>query len=253
MIRRFLLLFLIVGVAQAATAAAVPVCGFTLKKSYAHDVTAFTEGLFYRDGAMFESTGLEGASVIRKWRLSDGKVLAETRLPPEMFGEGIVDWGDEIVSLTWRNQLGYRWDLATLRPKAQFPYFLEGWGLTHDGARLIASDGTPTLRFYDPVSLRTLKSIGVTADGRPVPQLNELEWVNGRILANVWMTDQLARIDPATGRVEAWFDLAKLHAMSGAKGADSVLNGIAWDAKGKRLFVTGKYWPKLYEIVLDRC
>jgi glutamine cyclotransferase len=245
--------FLLMLAAVPVVAAPVPVCGFTLKKTYPHDVTAFTEGLFFRNGVMFESTGYEGASVIRKYRLADGKVLAEARLPPEMFGEGIVDWGNEIISLTWRNQTGFRWDMATLRQKAQFPYYLEGWGLTHDGRSLIASDGSSTLRFYEPDSLRTLKSINVTADGRPAQRLNELEWVNGRILANVWMTDRVARIDPASGRVEAWYDLAKLHAMSGAKGADSVLNGIAWDAKGKRLFVTGKNWPKLYEIVLDRC
>lgn len=241
------------GLAASPAMAGVRVCGFTVKKTFSHDATAFTEGLFFRGGAMFESTGYEGRSVIRKWRLSDGKVLAEASLAPDLFGEGIVDWGSEIISLTWRNRVGFRWDMATLRQKTSFPYFLEGWGLTRDATRLIASDGTPTLRFYDPASLRTLRSITVTSDGKPVPQLNELEWVNGRILANVWMTDRVARIDPATGRVEAWYDLAKLRALSGARGADAVLNGIAWDARGKRLFVTGKNWPRLYEIALDRC
>ncbi len=253
MIRKAFFGIALLSLLAAVPATAVPVCGFTLKKTYAHDVTAFTEGLFFRGGVMFESTGYEGASLIRKWRLADGKVLGETRLPPDMFGEGIVDWGDEIISLTWRNQVGFRWNMATLRQKARFPYFLEGWGLTRDAKRLVASDGTATLRFYDPASLRTLKSVTVTADGRPVQQLNELEWVNGRILANVWMTNLVARIDPASGKVEAWYDLTRLRAMSGAVGADSVLNGIAWDAKQKRLFVTGKYWPKLYEIALDRC
>ncbi len=239
--------------AGVPAAAAVPVCSATVVASHPHDPTAFTEGLLFRDGLMFESTGYEGRSVIRAWRLVDGKVVREARLPPDLFGEGIVDWHGEIISLTWRSGQGFRWDLATLRRKAGFRYDGEGWGITQDGHNLIRSDGTATLRFVDPASFSTRRTVAVTTDGQPVANLNELEWVKGEILANVWQTDLIARIDPRTGAVRAWYDLSRLHALVGNLGGDAVLNGIAWDRKQDRLYVTGKNWPKLYEIKLDPC
>jgi glutamine cyclotransferase len=253
MIRVRHFVFALASLWAAAAAAAAPVCGYSLVKTHPHDAAAFTEGLFFRDGVMFESTGLEGKSVIRRWRLADGRVLGETRLPPELFGEGIVDWQGEIISLTWRNGVGFRWDMATLKPKARFGWRHEGWGLTHDGRSIIASDGSPVLRFFDPLTLVERRSITVTDAGQPIANLNELEWVRGEILANVWTTDRIARIDPANGRVKAWLDLAKLRRLSGASGPDAVLNGIAYDYRGDRLFVTGKNWPKLFEIRMARC
>jgi glutamine cyclotransferase len=253
MLRPVRRLLAVLSLVAAPAALAAPVCGYSLVNTHPHDAGAFTEGLFYRGGAMFESTGLEGQSVIRRWQLADGKVLGESRLPPEMFGEGIVDWQGEIISLTWRNGVGYRWDMATLKPRSRFAWSHEGWGLTQDGRNLIASDGTATLRFLDPLTLAERRSITVTDAGAPVANLNELEWVRGEILANVWMTDRIARIDPATGRIKAWLDLARLRKLAGATGPNAVLNGIAYDYRGDRLFVTGKNWPKLFEISLVGC
>lgn len=232
-----------------AAAAGVPVCGYKVQQVYPHDPQAFTEGLFFRDGFLFESTGLEGRSTIRKLGL-DGTVVKQATIPPALFGEGIVDWGKEIVSVTWRTGVGFRWRLDTLEPTGRFSYPGEGWGLTQDGKSVIMSDGTPRLRFRDPLTMRELRSLAVTADGKPVANLNELEWMHGEILANVWQTDRIARIDPATGRVKAWIDLTGLRAAAAATGADDVLNGIAYDRKTDRLFVTGKNWSKLFRITL---
>jgi glutamine cyclotransferase len=233
-----------------AASAEVPVQGYQLVRAYPHDPSAFTQGLFFRDGILYESTGLNGQSTIRKVRLADGKVLQSASIPPSQFGEGSTDWGDEIVSLTWQHGIGYRWDRATLKQKGTFRYSGEGWGITHDGKSLILSDGTPTLRFLDPVTFKEQRRLPVTADGRPVAQLNELEWVNGEILANVWQSSRIARIDPATGIVKAWVDLTELERAAGGDRIDNVLNGIAYDSKQKRLFVTGKRWPKIFEIKL---
>jgi len=245
---------LVVGLALplpwTAAAAAVPVQGVEVKAVYPHDDQAYTEGLFYLDGALFESTGIEGRSTIRKVRLKDGAVLQAQSLAPNLFGEGIVNWGNEILSLTWRNQVGFRWDLKTFKPKATFHYPGEGWALTQNGRNLIMSDGTPTLRVLDPATLRVVRQIKVTADGQPVFNLNELEWVKGEILANIWQTNQIARIDPASGKVKAWIDLSSLPETRRPADADAVLNGIAYDRQHDRLFVTGKNWPHLYEVRL---
>ncbi len=225
---------------------------WSLVKSYPHDAEAFTEGLFWLDGSLYESTGQYGASDIREVRLSDGKVLRRAPLPPVYFGEGIVPWNGEIVSLTWRSHRGFRWDRATLTPTASFSYPGEGWALTSDGARIIMSDGTAELRFLDPETMAEAGRLKVTWQGKPVPMLNELEYVKGEILANIWMTDRIARIDPATGNVIDWIDIGSLTRRLKLRNYDAVPNGIAYDAEKDRLFVTGKCWPKLFEIKLKR-
>lgn len=236
--------------APSATKSEIPVYSYEIKRSYPHDPDAFTQGLFFRDGLLYESTGLEGRSTIRKVRYQDGKVLQSALLPSSQFGEGSTDWGKEIISITWRNQTGYRWDLATLKPKSTFRYSGEGWGLTNDGRSLILSDGSAWLRFLDPVTFKERRRIRVTAAGRPIDQLNELEWVKGEILANIWQTDLIARIDPTTGAIKGWINLAGLERAADGSRPDNVLNGIAYDRAGDRLFVTGKRWSKLFEIKL---
>jgi glutaminyl-peptide cyclotransferase len=241
----FALLLLVITPAQADTR-------WKLVKSYPHDSAAFTEGLIFIDGMLYESTGQYGASQIRQVRLEDGAVLRSVSLASLYFGEGLVNWGDQLLSLTWRNHIGFRWDRATFRQTGSFVYPGEGWSLTQDGARIIMSDGTADLRFLDPETLEQTGRITVTWEGKPVRMLNELEYVKGEILANIWMTNRIARIDPATGKVIDWIDLGKLVRRLKLSDADAVPNGIAYDAKRDRLFVTGKYWPKLYEIRLKR-
>jgi glutaminyl-peptide cyclotransferase len=227
-----------------------PAIAWRVVNRYPHDPGAFTQGLFWRDGRLYESTGLVGASTIREVDLETGRAIRSTDIPAGLFGEGIVDWRDEILSITWRDGVGFRWDRATFRRTGSFRYDHEGWGLTRDARHIIMSDGTPTLRFLDPATMREVRRVTVTSAGRPVASLNELEFVRGEILANVWMTTRIARIDPASGRVTGWIDLAPLVAENRGGGEDNVLNGIAWDEAGGRLFVTGKNWPSLYEIAL---
>jgi glutaminyl-peptide cyclotransferase len=236
-----------------AAQAAVPVYGYKVVRSYPHDPGAFTEGLFLRDGFLYESTGLEGRSSIRKVALTTGKVIMQREIPALYFGEGIIDWQGKLIELTWQTQIGFIYDLKTFKPTGAFRYAGEGWALTRDEKRIIMSDGTAQLRFLDPVSLKETGRITVTDEGRPVPHLNELEWIKGEVWANVWQTDRIARIDPRTGKVTGWIDLTGISA--GAKpGRDppDVLNGIAYDAGKDRIFVTGKFWPRLYEIKLVR-
>lgn len=223
-----------------------------LVRAYPHDPGAFTEGLIWLDGSLYESTGQYGASGLREVALEDGTVRRSVPLAPFYFGEGVTNWGDTLISLTWQNGVGFRWDRATFRQTGAFRYPGEGWGLTNDGTRLIMSDGSAELRFLDPVTLQETGRLTVTDDGKPVRMLNELEFVKGEILANIWMTDRIARIDPATGHVIDWIDLSRLTRRLKLSDADAVPNGIAYDAKNDRLFVTGKYWPKLFEIKLRR-
>jgi glutamine cyclotransferase len=230
------------------TQAQVPTVAAEVIASYPHDAGAFTEGLLFHDGILLESTGLEGQSDIRKVELKTGKVLARIVLDPRIFGEGIVAWKDELISVTWHGGQGYRWSLKTLKQKGSFSYSGEGWGMTQDGRALILSDGTPTLRFLDPRSLKVKKTLRVTFEGKPLNQINELEYVRGEILANIWMTNVIARIDPATGVVKGLIDISALAGQIGTQDRDSVPNGIAYDAKADRLFVTGKNWPLLFEI-----
>lgn len=239
------------GLAALAAQAAVPVQGYVIKASYPHDPQAFTQGLFFKDGFLWESTGQYGASSVRKVELATGKVLQKRDLPPQVFGEGIAPSGDSIVGITWMNQTGFTMDQGSFAIKGTFNYSGEGWGLTSDGERLYMSDGTPDIRVLDPKNFGEQRRIHVTADGQPLHQINELEWVNGEIYANVWQTDRIARIDPFSGRVLGWIDLSGLSAVAKPdKNADNVLNGIAYDHQAHRLFVTGKRWPRLFEIEL---
>jgi len=231
---------------------AVPVYGYEVVHTYPHDPSAFTEGLFYLNGYLYESTGLEAHSTIRKVRLETGAIIQKVDIPPEYFGEGIVAWGGHLISLTWKSQLGFVFDLATFKLQREFSYTGEGWALTQDGQQLIMSDGTPQLRFINPKTLKETNLLTVTLNGKAIPNLNELEWVKGEIYANVWHTNYILRIDPKSGEVIGLINLTGLlSATDKVSGPDGVLNGIAYDAKGDRLFVTGKNWPKLFEIRLQ--
>lgn len=235
--------------------AGVPEYTYEVVHSYPHDRTAFTEGLFYLDGFLYESTGIEGASSVRKVRLETGEVVQRHDLPSAYFGEGIIHWKDRLIQLTYKTEVGFVYNLSTFETERRFEYPGEGWAMTQDGKNIFMSDGTAQIRIWDPETLQELRRITVTDQGQPVPNVNELEWVKGEIYANIWETDRIARIDPATGRVVGWIDLAGLlnpnERIAGPEGTD-VLNGIAYDAKGNRLFVTGKRWPKLFEIRLVR-
>ncbi len=231
----------------ASQPVSVPVQRAEIVRSFPHDPGAFTQGLLYLNGRLYESTGQEGQSGIREVRLEDGRVMRRAEVPPPYFGEGLVNWGDKLISLTWRHGRGFIWDRATFRKIGEFRYPGEGWGLTQNGREIIMSDGTPELRFLDPKTLKEKRLVTVTAAGQRVSRLNELEWVKGEILANIWQTDRIARIDPATGRVKGWIDLSAI-SKKVRRGSDDVLNGIAYDAKGDRLFVTGKNWPVLYQV-----
>lgn len=237
--------------AAAASEEEPPTIGWRAVRAFPHDPRAFTQGLIWLDGRLYESTGLVGQSTLREVDLETGRVVRQVDIPPGLFGEGITDWGDEIVSITWQDGVGFRWDRRSFRQTGRWTYAHEGWGLTQDGRHIILSDGTPVLRFLDPATMRELRRLTVTSAGEPVPFLNELEYVDGAILANVWMSRRIARIDPASGRVTGWIDLSELVERTAGTDGDSVLNGIAWDAERRRLFVTGKNWPTLYEIELD--
>lgn len=232
---------------------AVPRCGYRIVQTYPHDRTSFTQGLFWHDGHLYEGTGQYGRSRIARLDLATGKALAEKALPADEFGEGIVRWRDQIIGVTWQGGVGHRWRLKDLKPIGNFRYKGEGWGVTLRGDDLVLSDGTPDLRFFDPATMTEKGKVTVRFAGAPLAMLNELETIDGEIWANVWMTDAIVRIDPASGDVTSFIDLTGLKKTAGAKGGDSVLNGIAWDAKKKRLFVTGKYWPQLFEIALTDC
>jgi glutamine cyclotransferase len=237
--------------APVSRAATAPVGGYTVVKAYPHDANAFTEGLFYRDGFMFESTGLKDRSFIRKWNLETGFSEQERLLDSRYFGEGIVDWKNRLYELTWTDEIGFIYDIDTFEKVGEFSYPGEGWALTRDDKRLIMSDGTSFIRFLDPETLKETGRIEVTDHGVPVRNLNELEYVKGELLANIWQTTRIARINPATGEVTGWVELAGLLKEAGVTGQrDDVLNGIAYDAARDRLFVTGKLWPKLFEIKL---
>ena len=227
-----------------------PVVTAQMLARHPHDAGAFTQGLFFSGGKLFETTGLEGRSTLREVDLATGTVKRQVALPPDLFGEGATDWGSEIVSITWRTGVGFRWDRATFRQRGRFTYPGEGWGLAQDGKRLILSDGTPTLRFLDPKSFQETGRVTVTFAGRPLAMLNELEWVDGALWANVWHQDALVRIDTESGRVTQVLDLAPIVAEAQARDPEAVPNGIAWDARTKRLYVTGKNWPALFQIAL---
>jgi glutamine cyclotransferase len=231
-----------------APSATLPIYGFTVVRSYPHDPSAFTQGLQFIDGVLYEGTGLNGRSSIRRVNLETGNVLKQHNIDPQYFGEGITIFGNDLIELTWQSEIAFVYDRNTFALKKSFKYSGEGWGLTHDGTNLIMSDGTEYLRFLDPATFAERRRVRVTGVGQPVKNLNELEWVKGEIFANVWMTDYIARIDPATGRINAYIDLRGL--MPANDSSRDVLNGIAYDASSDRLFVTGKLWPRLFEITL---
>ncbi len=237
---------------SSTVASRTPTFGFDVVSEHPHDPTAFTQGLQWYNGRLFESTGEVGTSGIREVDLASGRVLRRRELAPPHFGEGLVILGDKLFQITWKTGKAFVYDWKTFEPKGDFSYDGEGWGLTTDGASLIMSDGSSTLRWRDPNTFAEQKTLAVTDHGTPVTQLNELEWVKGEIWANVWQSDQIARIDPATGTVTGWIDLAGILPAMDRSGQEDVLNGIAYDAAADRYFVTGKKWSKLYEIRLKR-
>ena len=231
-------------------AASIPVCTVRVVGVFPHDRAAFTQGLVFEDGGFYEGTGLRGQSTLRRVDLENGEVLQVHSLPPEYFGEGITVWEDRIIQLTWKSGQGFVYDRGSFELLDTFQYPTEGWGITHDGARLIMSDGTQTLYFWDPETFVEIGSIDVRASVGLVTRLNELEYIQGMVLANIWQTDRIAVIDPQMGQVTAWIDLQGLLEPEDYAESVDVLNGIAYDAGSERLFVTGKLWPKLFEVEL---
>ena len=232
--------------------APVPIYGYEVVHVWPHDSRAFTQGLVFHDGKLLESTGQEGSSSLRRVDLETGKVLQKVDVPAPYFAEGITLLKGKIYQLTWQHQLGLIYDAGTLKKIGQFNYQGEGWGLTNDGQSLILSDGTHRLRFLDPDNFQVRKTISVLDGTRAILELNELEYVQGEIYANIWHADRIARIDPQTGRVVGWIDLTGILARGEVQDEEAVLNGIAYDETNGRLFVTGKLWPKLFEIRLTR-
>jgi glutaminyl-peptide cyclotransferase len=237
--------------ASTAAAPAVPVHadGFRIIHTFPHDPQAFTQGLIYVDGHLYESTGLKGRSSLRMVDLTSGQVLQKHDLASDYFGEGLTDWGSTLIQLTWTSHTAFVYDRFSFSLEHTFTYTGEGWGLTHDATNLIMSDGTADLRFLDPKTFRVVRRIHITDDsGQAVDNLNELEYIHGEIYANVWQTDEILRISPRTGKILGRIDLAGIIDKRELNGEGAVLNGIAYDAAGDRLFVTGKLWTKLFEI-----
>jgi glutamine cyclotransferase len=230
--------------------AAAPVARYHVVHVFPHDPEAFTQGLVYLDGFLYEGTGLNGRSSIRKVRVDNGEVLQMQKIDPQYFGEGIAIVGNSLFELTWQAEVGFVYDRTSFQRTGTFTYKGEGWGLTQDGKRLIMSDGSAYLRFIDPATRTEVSRLQVRDGGTPVERLNELEFVKGEVLANVWQTDRIARISPKTGQVLGWIELSGLLSPREAQTVD-VLNGIAYDARQDRLFVTGKLWPKLFEIKVE--
>lgn len=225
-----------------------PIYTYHLITSYPHDPAAFTQGLVWQDGSLYEGTGRYGQSSLRRTNLETGELQQQISLPEPYFGEGIVVWGNKIIQITWQQNTAFVYDRETFAQVGQFSYETEGWGITHDGRRLIMSDGSNTLFFRNPETFAETGQIQVMDGGAPISQLNELEYINGEVWANIWQTDHIARINPETGQVTGWLDLTGLRPPETLADSNAVLNGIAYDAENGRLFVTGKLWPVLYEI-----
>ncbi len=246
-------LTLVYGVTAASVADAAdapPTYGYQIVKTYPHDRKAFCQGLAIEGDVLYEGTGRYGRSTLRRIDLNSGKILKSIRLNSKYFGEGISVWGDSVVQLTWKSQFGFIFDKQTLKYRGSFRYTGEGWGVTYDEQHVILSDGSATLRLLDPKTYRVVKQLTVHDRGVRVDKLNELEYVEGEIFANVWDSDLVMRISPETGQVVGRIDLSGLLTSRERRGAEAVLNGIAYDPQKKRLFVTGKFWPKLFEIRL---
>jgi glutaminyl-peptide cyclotransferase len=248
----FLLTVALLPARPVAQGGSEPTYGYRIVNVYPHDVQAYTQGLVFIDGYFFESTGLLGRSTLRKVEPATGRVVQQRPIDAKYFAEGLTEWKGQLVQLTWKSGLGFVYDRTTFAPVRTFDYVGEGWGLTHDGTSLILSDGSSSLRFLSPVFFQETKKLAVRDRGVPVSNLNELEFVRGEIFANVWHTDRIARISPASGDVISWIDLTGLLAPGAVTDQDAVLNGIAYDAVRDRLFVTGKLWPKIFEIQLER-
>jgi glutamine cyclotransferase len=237
----------------AAQRKPAPVQSYKVLATFPHDTTSFTQGLvFASDGQMYESTGLQGESTLRRVDIATGQTLQRIDVPREYFAEGLAMVGDELLQLTWQHKIGFVYDRATFKQKRTFSYKTEGWGIAYDGtSSLVMSDGSDTLTFLDPKSFAFVKTLRVMDAGRPVGNLNELEWIEGEIWANVWMTDRIARISPNTGEVNAWVDLSTLFPLAERRPPADVLNGIAYDKATRRIYITGKKWPRLYQIVVS--
>jgi glutamine cyclotransferase len=227
---------------------AAPVSGYKVVAKYPHSTESYTEGFFYLDGLFYEGTGIKGRSALLAIEPRTGRVVQRVGLPEQYFGEGIVDWGPNLYEWTWQSHTGFVYDRFSLRLLRQFTYTGEGWGMTRTAKQIVTSDGTATLRFRDPATFQELRHIVVKDGAKPIDQLNELEYIKGEIYANLWHTDRIARISPADGHVIGWIDLAGLLPDDQRVNDESVLNGIAYDAKHDRLFVTGKQWPAVFEI-----
>ena len=225
--------------------------GFRLIATFPHDTSSFTQGLVFADGQLYESTGLNGESTLRRVDFTTGQTLQRIDVPSQYFAEGLAMVGDELLQLTWQHKLGFVYDRATFKQKRTFAYATEGWGIAYDGAsQLVMSDGSDTLTFLDPKTFAPGKKLRVLDAGRPIANLNELEWIEGEIWANVWMTDRIARISAKTGEVNSWIDLATLFPRSQRMPPADELNGIAYDKATRRVFITGKKWPRLYQIAV---
>lgn len=236
-----------------AQSANIPIHPYHIIHTYPHDPTAFTEGLFYEDGYLYESTGEFVGAGVRKVKLDTGEVVQRRDTPEGYFGEGIIASGQRILQLSWKQGVGFIYDKATFKLIDQIRYPGEGWAMTRDASHIYMSDGTPVIRILDPQTFAQTGSISVTANGVPLQQINELEWVKGKIYANVWQTARIAEIDPKTGHVVGWIDMTKLvEAQEVHDLANDVLNGIAYDAARDRLFVTGKRWRAVYEVRVER-
>jgi glutamine cyclotransferase len=224
---------------------------FAIVAAYPHDTAAFTQGLAYRDGFLYEGTGREGQSSLRKVHLETGEIVQQVNLAPDLFGEGITLLNDKVIQLTWKSGIGFVYDLNSFRLLRRFSYSGEGWGLATNGRELFLSDGTPEIRVLDGETLQEKRRLKVHDGMTPVDQLNELEFVQGQIFANIWHSNRVARISPQSGEVVGWIDLTGLLNPTYRLDPEAVLNGIAYDTVRKRLFVTGKLWPRVFEITLS--
>jgi glutamine cyclotransferase len=227
----------------------IPVYTYKVVNTFPHDRQAYTQGLAFENGILYEGTGGYGSSSIRKVDIELGRVLQEYKLPERYFGEGITLYKDTLIQLTWKSNTGFVYDKNSFKLLREFAYPTDGWGITHDGNRIIMSDGTSNLYFMDPESLKTIGSVVVHDENGPVNMLNEMEYIGGKIYANVWATDNIAIIDPDDGSITGWIDLSGLRGAGNNRNSRDVLNGIAYDAEAGRMFVTGKLWPQLFEIV----
>jgi glutaminyl-peptide cyclotransferase len=240
-----------IAIVTSMATAAFAADGYRVVRTYPHDRNAFTQGLIFLDGHLYESTGESGHSSLRMVDLESGRVLQNSPLEEKYFAEGLTSWGSTLIQLTWLSHIGFVYDRFSFRLLRSFNYDYEGWGLTQDGKNLIESDGSSTLRFLDPVTFKEVRHVDVADGGHAVQELNELEYIHGEIYANVWHTDRIVRISPINGHVLGWIDLAGLLPADKHPGPEGVLNGIAYDAEHDRLFVTGKLWPSLFEIKLE--